>query len=467
MPNREALRRQGQQLFLVLGFLPHRSRETRHDPATDPGPLMPPSWRQDALFTLPHTLPPGLGPKELACRANPQLKAWAEQVTRQYAAQCGWRPHTTRRVRSHVNTALGLLQTPHTVLTPADVTFLGAAGNQNRAPAHAIAVLTLAGLLEGEHLPAVLAWAGEQISLLPSPMAGEVRAWLATMYQGRHTPPRRKPRSPGTIRLQFLWFLPALIRWAAEGRTSLREITPRDVRTALPPPGAVRARMGQGLRSLFQILKCQQIVFTDPTRGIRTGVQAVPTVPVPVDTGRIRQALDSADPARAAVCALIAFHALTVREIQNLQLTDLDDSSPANRSPEDAPANGGHLTAGDRRIPLAPPVRDRLDAYLAHRCRLWPSAGNPHLFINRVTAATATARVNSRWIERRVAPHFTARALRHDRLLDEAHATGGDPKHLTELFGLRMAAVLRYTATVTHPDLDTVVPEPPRRDRQP
>ncbi|MGW4750320.1 hypothetical protein ACWEPR_36670, partial [Streptomyces sp. NPDC004290] len=310
--------------------------------------------------------------------------------------------------------------------------------------AHLSVILTTAGLLEGDRLPAAITWAHEQIAPLPTPMADEVRAWLTTMHQGRSSPPRRMPRSAITIRLQLRWSLPALTQWAAEGRTSLREVTPRDVRAALPPPGTARARMGQGLRSLFGVLKDQQMVFTDPTFRIQTGAQAVPTIPVPLDVARIRDALHSADPAGAALCALISFHALTVHQLQHLKLTDL--------------TGDGHLTTVGSRIPLAALARDLLDVYLAHRRRRWPHTANPYLFINRNTAITTTAKVNNRWIDIHLGPHLTASALRHDRLLDEAHAADGDPKILTVLFGLGLNSALRYTRTVTHPSLDVVRP---------
>ncbi|MFF4709308.1 hypothetical protein ACWC4D_33915 [Streptomyces sp. NPDC001288] len=67
--------------------------------------------------------------------------------------------------------------------------------------------------------------------------------------------------------------------------------------------------------------------------------------------------------------------------------------------------------------------------------------------------------VNSAWIGRRLGPHLTARDLRTDRILYEAHTTGGDPKHLTDLFGLSTNTALRYTGTDTHPGLDTLQPD--------
>ncbi len=44
-------------------------------------------------------------------------------------------------------------------------------------------------------------------------------------------------------------------------------------------------------------------------------------------------------------------------------------------------------------------------------------------------------------------------ALREDRILQEIHATDGDIRRICDLFGLSIAAALRYAATVEHPDL--------------
>jgi hypothetical protein len=43
--------------------------------------------------------------------------------------------------------------------------------------------------------------------------------------------------------------------------------------------------------------------------------------------------------------------------------------------------------------------------------------------------------------------------LRQDRILDEAHATGGDVRRIRDLLGVTIDTALRYTATLEHPDL--------------
>jgi len=40
--------------------------------------------------------------------------------------------------------------------------------------------------------------------------------------------------------------------------------------------------------------------------------------------------------------------------------------------------------------------------------------------------------------------------IRQDRILDEAHATGGDIRALCDLFGLSVAGAYRYTTAIDH-----------------
>ncbi|KUN58230.1 hypothetical protein AQJ54_42555 [Streptomyces griseorubiginosus] len=431
--------RSGQQLFFADLFSSrHRGALIPEPRPLRPEPLPPATYQQPALFDTARTLR-HRGTVGLARRADPHLAAWAEQFTREDAARYGWSVDLTWRVRTGVNIVVGFLQAPGAVLTADDVAVLVEANLPHK---HVTAVLERAGLLQDHRIPAVIAWAEQQILVLPPAMAGEVRIWLAVMHEGSDVTPRRRPRSESTIRLHLRSALPALARWAADGKTSLREITAADVRTALPPAGAPRSRMSQGLRSLYRVLKARRLVFTDPAAQVTAGFPD-PTIPMPLAVGHIRAALDSADPARALLCALIAFHGLTAHQIQHLQLTD---------------ARNGHLDVDGRRIPLADPVSRRLATYLDHRSRRWPATTNPHLFVHFRSATTGT-HVGHRWINLHLGPHLTTRALRNDRLLDEALATGNDPKHLTDLFGLSIRAALRYTGTPTHPDLI-----PPQQD---
>lgn len=90
----------------------------------------------------------------------------------------------------------------------------------------------------------------------------------------------------------------------------------------------------------------------------------------------IRAELKHSNPVVALAVALVAFHALTGKQLRALMLTDISD---------------GRLTIGDREIPLA-----------RH--------------------------------------HPDPQALREDRILHEIHATGGDVRRVCDLFGRSVEA---------------------------
>ncbi|KND46653.1 hypothetical protein IQ64_00175 [Streptomyces stelliscabiei] len=163
-----------------------------------------------------------------------------------------------------------------------------------------------------------------------------------------------------------------------------------------------------------------------------------PSVPLPLDLKPLVAAIDSADPAQAALAALFAFHALSPAQARSLPLT--------------AFSNGRlHLDDG-RVILLAQEARERFQAYVDDRARRWPDTTNPHLFITQFTARRTTP-VTSQWMNSKLG--LPAQAIREDRILDEAQAAG-DPRRLCDLFGLSVGGTLRYTATLNHPDLDEI-----------
>ncbi|MFD9403473.1 hypothetical protein ACFWA4_32200 [Streptomyces sp. NPDC060011] len=305
---------------------------------------------------------------------------------------------------------------------------------------HVTDILEEAGLLaRTEPACATTAWAHTRIAPLPTAMQAQVEVWLTVMRDGTTRTPRQRPRTKATIRLHLSSALPALAHWAQHGATTLCEITSGDITTVLPAPGLERSRMIGGLRSLFRVLTARRLLPTDPTQQLSPGGDGS-TIPLPLKVEPTRQALESADPAQALLCALIAFHGLHRHQLRHLRLTDFDGE--------------GRLTTGDRVIILAAPVRERLAAYLQHRTHCWPATGNPHLFIHVRTAVT-TACVGPAWVGQHLGPHLTTRTLRNDRILNEAFATGGDAKHLSEMFGISLPAARRYTSVLGHPDLNS------------
>ncbi|MEU7148695.1 hypothetical protein AB0B15_11745 [Streptomyces sp. NPDC045456] len=283
----------------------------------------------------------------------------------------------------------------------------------------------------------MVSWFERQITGLPGPMTQELRTWLTIVRLGSRTPPRSKPRPEQSIRIWTEPVVPVLRHWATT-HESLREISRKEVKDALDPLQGSRAvRTLRGLRALFRTLKRHQAVFTDPTSRIRMAVPA-PSLPLPLDLKPLVAAINSADPAQAALAALFAFHALSPAQARSLPLT--------------AFSNGRLRLADGRVILLAQEARERLQAYVDDRARRWPATTNPHLFITQFTARRTTP-VTHQWMNSKLG--LPAQAIREDRILDEAQAAG-DPRRLCNLFGLSVGGTLRCTAALNHPDLDEI-----------
>ncbi|GAB6987848.1 hypothetical protein [Nocardioides pyridinolyticus] len=212
-------------------------------------------------------------------------------------------------------------------------------------------------------------------------------------------------------------------------------MTRADIEKALEPLNPGRRHAAElGLRSLFKTLKGRKLIFANPMRGMKI-VRPARSIPLALDPEVIRAELNHADPVVALAVSLVAFHAVSGKELRALKLTAIVD---------------GRLTIGERVIPLGAPVRTRLAAWLDHRNRRWPNSANPHLLINRRTAPRLTpVGRNFPWLGITLRPH----ALRQDRILHEIHATGGDVRRISDLFGLGIDGATRYLQTIEHPEL--------------
>jgi integrase len=289
-------------------------------------------------------------------------------------------------------------------------------------------VLTAAGMLDDDREPALDTYVHHHAGTLAEPMAAEFRQWYEVLRDGTTAPPRSRPRKPGTVRKHVYTALPILHAWTAAGYQSLREISRQDILDILPKTAHRRRQALATLRALFRYLKARKVVFTNPTARIR-GVPVVTNQPLPLDLAVLREAINSDAPARAALAALIGFHALRVNELVSLQLTDIRD---------------GRLGLGGRTILLAEPVRAKIARWLDERARRWPNTVNPHLFVN-LHSAGRTGPVNLVWVTETVG--VSAQAIREDRILHEAMTTAGDIRRLCDLFGLTIGGAERYLHT--------------------
>ncbi|WP_139244513.1 hypothetical protein [Arthrobacter alpinus] len=289
-------------------------------------------------------------------------------------------------------------------------------------------VLDAAGLLEDDREPSIIDWFDRKIADLPESINNEMRVWFEIMLYGTSSAPRSRPKAHVTIKVRVRSALPAVHAWAAEGRTSLREINRDDVDRMIPSQGSDRALAGTSLRSLFRTLKSKRLVFTNPTTHIKTG-RPESRIPLPINENAMRAALESNNPARTALANLIGYHALRSEHVRALLLTDIQD---------------GRIHLPGRTVLLARPVRESLSAWLDHRAIQWPETSNPYLFVTKQSAVRATP-VSNVWVIHTLG--MSPQALREDRILHEANATQ-DIRRLCDLFGLSVKGAERYTNTL-------------------
>jgi hypothetical protein len=425
-----AVNRHGQQLFFADLFRRKRLR-TGHEPSGVAHHRhyrsYPVAYQQLTLLDLPRDLnyarqhgfsdPP-----------DPVFAALLDQAVWDHVHAHGWSKTRLNAARQGIRILLSLQDTPGAAIKASEVASLG---QILFAQQPILDILSSAGLLDDDREPPIVGWFARQIDGLPDLMRVELRIWFDILRLGSTTPPRSRPRSDTTVRLRVRYAMPALRAWAADGHVSLREITRDHIQQALPDQGSDRSLVGQALRSLFRTLKARRMVFTNPTTHIHIG-QPEARLPLPVPLTVLREALHADKPVRAVIAALIGFHALRNGQLRTLMLSDAHD---------------GRLHLPDRTILLAPPARERLAAWLDHRAQRWPATANPHLLINAKTAVR-TGQVSHLWINKTLG--LPAQAVREDRILDEAIATGGDLRRLGDLFGLSVKAAERYTSAVKH-----------------
>ena len=441
-----AANKHGQQLFLADMFTRHNTAIQRagqqtsslRDPrsAARPRPKVP-HWLtlRDQQLTL-FTMKPDLaahGRAGLHQRAHPDDVAPLEAVAHDLAATYRW--STKQRNAAIIGTRI-MLGIQDDGRAPIRASEVEALRDIDLPVWSVLKVLETAGALIEDRTPHIDTWFHERVDPLPPQMAEELRIWFDVMKNGTTIPPRLRARDPKTIQLHLHWALPTLRAWIAAGHTSLRDISREDILNAIPSGGLERPRVGQGLKSIFRLLKSRKVLFVDPTARIKTG-EHEQRRPLPLDVGVVAERLHSTKPATALVVALIAFHGLRTQQLRRLQLTDTVD---------------GRLAIDGRVIPLADPVRERLTAYLTYRNTRWPESINPHLFIHYRTWRRDEA-VGHRWIRLMIGEGLTPRQLREDRILNEADATVGDIRAIADLFGLSINASTRYLSRLEAADL--------------
>jgi hypothetical protein len=113
----------------------------------------------------------------------------------------------------------------------------------------------------------------------------------------------------------------------------------------------------------------------------------------------------------------------------------------------DAGLGSRRLLLGGQPRPLDDLTAHLLRAWLETRRTRWPGTANPHLLISAQTAL-GTGPVSRTWVNTTLRGHAaTIEALRVDRQLEEALASGADPLHLATTFGLDPGTAVRYASS--------------------
>lgn len=116
--------------------------------------------------------------------------------------------------------------------------------------------------------------------------------------------------------------------------------------------------------------------------------------------------------------------------IRALQIDDVDLDSRRLR------------LAGTHR-PMGELTRRVLREWLEYRQRRWPHTANPHLLISK-ESALRHGPVSTAYLTSLRGLPATLERLRIDCQLTEAIATGFDPLHLAEVFGISEQTAIRY-----------------------
>ena len=370
-------------------------------------------------------------------RTRPALNPAGRQlldILTSYGQARGWAPDTLRRARRSL-TAVLLTSRPDLGQPPWDTAKLRQFLNgQHLVALRVVEFLTDEGLARGDPQAVLSQWLALRLAALPAPFAIEVRTWTEAL-QG-HGPRPARPRDATTIQ-GYLRILEApLASWSVR-YGSLRQVTTGDLTAELAPfTGATRQLALAAMRSLFSTLKARRVLFTNPAAPL-TGSALQPPPVLALDNALRARLLGCLhEPGERLIVFLAGVHALRPSEICAVTLDAID------------PAAGILLISGRAR-PLDQLTAGHAGAWLRARRARWPATANPYLLINRSTAGGIKP-VSRSYIQATVRrAGITAQNLRADRLLGEAHASGGDPLQLTHLFGISDPTAIRYCAEHT------------------
>lgn len=405
---------------LLFGDMPAFGRVRRR---TESGLLSPPTEMDGQLELFRVRIEPA--------RAAVAAQAWTRSPAgteltgqlRRFGAAHGWPAATV----ANTVRALALLAAVDPTLH-LDDDIVAELRRRHLPPTRLRQFLLGAGLAEPPASPTLPAALTQATAGLPAAMAGEVSSWTDALagHAGRG-----RPHDEHTIASYLRAVSPALHAWAARHH-SLREVTADDIADVVAPlTGSARTLTTVALRSLFATLKANRMIFADPARRTRPG-RFPRRPPLGLDHQTRAGLLPTLTrPDHRLTLLLAGVHALSRADIAALTLNDVDLAH-------------GRLTVRGRRRVLDEPTRRALTGWLDQRRRRWPTTANPHLLITYKSACGLQPVSDGYFKALTRTTGIPISTLRADRLLAEAHDTGGDPLTLVDLFGLSADTAIRY-----------------------
>jgi hypothetical protein len=382
-----------------------------------------------------------------AAPGNPWL-AWALHLAYVTAEARGWQPVTRRAVQRVLVTLLAGHGDGEAITASA---VHAVAGRHSAGTRLVIEILATMGIVEDDRPGLFSSWLDAKLAGLAAGLAGEARRWAITLHDGG---PRSRARSPATARAYLRAVRPALLAWSPR-YDHLREVTRDDVLGYIADLyGHERYPAVSALRSLFTWAKSTGVIFRNPATRIRLGKREL-AVWQPLNPGHLADAVAAATTPQARVCVVLAaVHAARPGAIRALQLDDADLA-------------GRRLRLAGKDRPMGELTCKVLREWLEYRHRRWPHTANPHLLISK-ESALRHGPVSSAWILNLRGLPATLERLRIDCQLTEAMATGFDPLHLAEIFGISEQAAIRYAVNARQllgPAHQAAAPSPPATPR--
>ena len=355
--------------------------------------------------------------------ANPWL-AWALHLARLAGEARGWQPVTRRGMQRVLVTLLAGHRGGEVIAASA---VHAVAGRHSISSQAAIEILATMEIVAEDRPDLFTSWLDAKLDGLTDGLARETRRWAVTLHDGG---PRTQARSPDTARTYLRTARPALLAWSAR-YDHLREVTRDDVLTYLADLHGHERRLAvTALRSLFTWAKKTGVIFRNPATRIKLGKREQ-AIWQPLTAGQLADAVTAATTPQARVClVLAAVHAARAGTIRALQLDDVDLGSRRLR-----------LAGTDR--PMGELTGKMLHEWLEYRQRRWPHTANPHLLVSK-ESALRHGPVSSAYILNLRGLPATLERLRIDCQLTEAMATGFDPLHLAQVFGISDHTAIRY-----------------------